>query len=280
MPNHVFHRCEITGDANEIERLRSLVLCTDEDGELEFSCQAVIPMPEILEGSEKEELGTAVLGQDIPDRFGGLFGDLFDGTSTKVLDQYLTYEWVKSAGVTTRDQLVSWVTTTQPDTIERGKRTIECIKQTGYADWYDWRCNTWGTKWGCYDYQEVSFTQNCWAFTFESAWSPPEPVLNKLFRELFPTLKVVIAFADEMPNYAGTGLFQNGEGGLSYTEDNDEMRPLYERCTGRPMDDEWDDDEDEDEDEDSPKTVASPHEHLEGEVKPAIEEAEAAVTTG
>ena len=216
------------------------------------------------------------MGHDVPDIFGGIFV----GTATEVLDRYLAYEWGKSAGVTTRDQLVAWVTNSKPDIIERGKRTIECIEQTGYTDWWHWRCDKWGTKWGCYDYREVSFTPNCWVFTFVTAWEPPTPVLNKLFHELFPTLKAVIAFSDEMPNFAGTGLYQNGEGGLSFTDVAREMRPLYELCIGFPMDEECDDEEEEEEEEDSPKTEEAPHEHLERKGTLAIQEAEATITTG
>ena len=59
--------------------------------------------------------------------------------------------------------------------------------------WYDWRVNNWGTKWDVADVEitqpltihddeggepfsmNASFSFNCW-----TAWSPPEPVWNKL----------------------------------------------------------------------------------------------------
>jgi hypothetical protein len=43
--------------------------------------------------------------------------------------------------------------------------------------WYDWRVNNWGTKWCGYD---GHFNDDQTAFMFDTAWSPPTPIIKKL----------------------------------------------------------------------------------------------------
>jgi len=45
------------------------------------------------------------------------------------------------------------------------------------VDWYSWRVQNWGTKWDGYDGR---FNDDQTTFTFDTAWSPPLPVIKKL----------------------------------------------------------------------------------------------------
>jgi len=45
------------------------------------------------------------------------------------------------------------------------------------VDWYSWRVENWGTKWDGYDGR---FNDDQTAFTFDTAWSPPLPIIKKL----------------------------------------------------------------------------------------------------
>jgi hypothetical protein len=222
MIRFVYNLCKIDGDAKEIKRLEKLVLQKKKRRKRVFSCQAVIPMPDYVIESEKNPLGFAVLSHEVP----GLVGD----GPAECLDLYLLYKWVKSEGITTRDQLVAWVKKNNPDIIEGAKRTIDFFKQNGCEKWNEWRATNWGSPNECWDYRELSYTPNRWTFTFITFQAPAGPVFDKLFRELFPTLKADIAFADEWREFAGTGLYQNGVGGLSYAKVADEVRRLYASC--------------------------------------------------
>lgn len=44
-------------------------------------------------------------------------------------------------------------------------------------EWYDWRVQNWGTKWDGYDGR---ISDDGSAFTFDTAWAPPTPVIKKL----------------------------------------------------------------------------------------------------
>ena len=70
-----------------------------------------------------------------------------------------------------------------------GKRLV--FKSTGRADdrWYDWRCQNWDTKWDAYDVEFVDEDPDQFEVTFNTAWSPPEAICDKI-REDYPDISV------------------------------------------------------------------------------------------
>ena len=46
--------------------------------------------------------------------------------------------------------------------------------------WYDWRCDNWGTKWDIYSTQCSRMDDNTLVMSFDTAWSPPIPIFDKL----------------------------------------------------------------------------------------------------
>ena len=62
-----------------------------------------------------------------------------------------------------------------PANIFRGSLGQEERKKYGSNNWYDWSCDNWGTKWNAYSsYCDVDTIE------FDTAWSCPLPVLDKL----------------------------------------------------------------------------------------------------
>ena len=61
--------------------------------------------------------------------------------------------------------------------------------------WWDWRVQNWGTKWNSYDCEVIEVDDDQVEYTFNTAWSPPEGVIEKL-REQYPDIEVT-AFYDE-----------------------------------------------------------------------------------
>jgi len=47
-------------------------------------------------------------------------------------------------------------------------------------NWYDWRLGHWGTKWDIYNATCERMDENTLVLTFDTAWSPPIPVYDKL----------------------------------------------------------------------------------------------------
>ena len=57
----------------------------------------------------------------------------------------------------------------------------------GYANWHDWRCEEWGTKWDAceehIDHNDIDY----FAVSFQKAWSPPIAWINNIMQD-FPDL--------------------------------------------------------------------------------------------
>lgn len=82
----------------------------------------------------------------------------------------------------------------------------ELIQKYGYDNWYDWNIENWGTKWNAYD---IKIFQN--TIEFQTAWSTPEPVIQKL-SEKFPETTFTIKYADEdMGSNCGIYEYKNGQ---------------------------------------------------------------------
>lgn len=88
----------------------------------------------------------------------------------------------------------------------------------GAEDWYHWNCDNWGTKWNA---RAISLKDNgnSLEFEFDTAWSPPIPIIQKLSK-LFPDLKLTLTYAESGMGFAGREVYEKGHRTLQkYTED-------------------------------------------------------------
>jgi len=83
-------------------------------------------------------------------------------------------------------------------------QNLKAKEETGFLNWYDWSVENWGTKWNSYEFNWVEQRPEKLVFTFETAWSTPEPVLQKLVR-MYPMLKFSTMSFDECWNWASIG---------------------------------------------------------------------------
>lgn len=87
-----------------------------------------------------------------------------------------------------------------PDDIYRGDLGPKERELYGDKNWYDWCRANWGTKWNAYGYEEdfdYSPTDSLW---FQTAWSAPHPILQKL-SDMFPEIEFRHQWADEDIRY-------------------------------------------------------------------------------
>ena len=67
------------------------------------------------------------------------------------------------------------------------KELEETTSPSDKPNWYDWRCDNWGTKWdACESYinhNDIDF----FSVTFDTAWSPPIEWINYIMKD-FPDL--------------------------------------------------------------------------------------------
>lgn len=121
----------------------------------------------------------------------------------------------------------------RPGALVQAKKCLQAVVETGYPSWYEWSIANWGTKWGAYDYDDRERSHGKFVFKFETAWSFPTPIFEKL-AEMYPSLVFSIICFDEGHNFAGRGEFNGRD---DYDESKELATPeLYEQVYGHKMD--------------------------------------------
>ena len=76
-------------------------------------------------------------------------------------------------------------------------------------DWYEWRCNNWGTKWNLDNDTELDAGDDWAIFRFDTAWSPPIPFVERA-SEMFPTLEFQLEYNEPGNNIGGMVRYRDG----------------------------------------------------------------------
>lgn len=134
----------------------------------------------------------------------------------------------------------------------------ELREKYGYDNWYDWRCDKWGTKWDVdIEFREEDSGDEDLFISFDSAWSPPCNWVLKVSKD-FPNLKFVLEYEESgccfkgvTTCYAKEELFDDecwewrGDCGECETDYDEEGRCGCVGENGKPL--KWGDEDDEDE---------------------------------
>ena len=81
----------------------------------------------------------------------------------------------------------------------------------GANNWYDWSLKNYGTKWGIYNAEALSFdvSEGVIKFSYQTAWSPAGEFFKRASL-LFSSLVFKTEFADEGGGFVGTESYCNG----------------------------------------------------------------------
>jgi len=104
----------------------------------------------------------------------------------------------------------------EPEQIKLQEQTMHNLSTYGYATWYDYCVNEWGTKWdvGGEGDQATVENPNAIKMNFDSAWSPPIAAMEK-FQDL--GFRVKLVYWESGMCYCG--LFdENGDDYLDYSD--------------------------------------------------------------
>jgi hypothetical protein len=93
------------------------------------------------------------------------------------------------------------------DLFEAGEPFEALVPQPEGEDWYTWRIHNWGTKWDIGSDDVTIDIDPCGTHTyaklyFDTAWSPPEGVLDAL-REKFPNVDFTLFYREDGMQLAG-----------------------------------------------------------------------------
>jgi hypothetical protein len=231
MPNHVTTRCVVTGADENIKQFRDKAFLIKEKI-MTFDFNAFIPMPQAL--AETESGTTAAEGSILLSLSHGRAppqSQHHHGPAPKL--NYATVgrmrEILDMKHQPVAELAKAWLEENPEYRIE-GEKRLRALAETGFADWYDWSCRHWNTKWNAYGLHIVS--ESPLEFTFDTAWDFPLPVFRKIAQE-FPALSFRCDCYDEGGCFAGHGFFNPPKGKTEFATctATDE---LYERVYGHP----------------------------------------------
>jgi len=166
MPNHITSYVQIKGDKEALDKLKKKTL-TIKDEVAEFDFNGIIKTPDEIArtGSPTQIVATQEEADKINEEHGkSPFNEGID----------------------------IWAITEE----EKQRR----LKKYGAINWYDFHCDKWGTKWGAYDVSIIANKDDELVMQHDSAWSPPEPIWDKL-SEMGFTVNAV--WQDEDPSNQG-----------------------------------------------------------------------------
>lgn len=223
MPNHVTSRVVITGAQSEIDRFKALVFVKNEDADkgehdpdVIFDFGKIIPTPECITKTQSSSVVSdaywALYGERLPGTFG--FGDPLDN------------RYYRDNNITSREELKAFIEKEWPDAIPAAEASRQAMNETGCPTWYEWNSRYWGTKWNAYSFKVEKEEDGRLEFVFDTAWSFPIPVFQKL-TALFPQLEIDAACFDEGCNFSGVFTSDDGYEELEAADD------MYERVYGR-----------------------------------------------
>ena len=127
-------------------------------------------------------------------------GNKTNAEIAEILQQEVLPEWLVKA--TDFHRLNDLVTT--------GRTCLDNINRYGHPTWYEWSVECWGTKWNSYDNRFEVVEPTHLTMRFQTAWSPPTPVLEEIARQ-HPNLAIRIDYIDEGYGFAGTYTLSGGQ---------------------------------------------------------------------
>lgn len=94
----------------------------------------------------------------------------------------------------------------------------DALKDGYNSGGYEWCCRNWGTKWNAFSTRITSQSKKRAMVRFETAWSPPVPVIAVL-AERFPDFKFVMKYYEMGMGFQGEQVFENGKLVLDESKD-------------------------------------------------------------
>jgi hypothetical protein len=103
----------------------------------------------------------------------------------------------------------------EPEQIKLQEQTMHNLSTYGYANWYDWCVNEWGTKWDVGGEDMLAEDgPNALRMSFDSAWAPPIAAMEK-FQDLGFRVKLIYWES----GMCFCGIFdENGDDYMDYTD--------------------------------------------------------------
>lgn len=239
MPNWVQSKLTITGkNADSV----MLSLVDPEDDGYRFNFNKIKPMPKSLliqSGTTASKCVSYYLTKLSNREFSEIMNKLLSinplwARSQKLIDatelEATKNDLIKynSKASNHESEIDDPVLNTEQDIMDYGKRAVDNVIKYGYADWYDWCVENWGTKWNACNVNYYPEDDNTTIF-FQTAWADVSNLIQELSRK-YPKNTFEYSYAEEgMGNYCGFVNFKNGKI-LQHCEYEDYSKEAYEHA--------------------------------------------------
>jgi hypothetical protein len=206
MPNYVKNTISLQGDKEKIQEMfEAIKNDTCGIGTIDFN--KVIPMPETLdiESGSRTDRGLKAYK---------------DFVSIYLLNKDINGVDLLNIPLESEKLFLDMRTDIKNDEWQLGRTAFQNIQKYGAPTWYEWSINNWGTKWNaCGYYTDTDYSESD-KLCFETAWSAPHPILEKL-SEMYPEIRFEHEWADEdLGNNCGRCVYLGGETIEEYYPEN------------------------------------------------------------
>jgi hypothetical protein len=188
MPNWCENRLTVTGSPDDLDGFLSTVLTYDEEGQQNLDFETILPCPTGLEYHYPQ---TAVQRLAL-----SMYRRKHHPGSLSMEDVM--------AVVLDRDNIIN-----EDDVEQIVGDAIARHKQFGASSGYDWRIKFWGSKWNA-AYTSVNRTDDQVLISFDTAWSPPIPIVRTMAKML-PALVFDHMYLESGAFYSGIGHYHGDE---------------------------------------------------------------------
>ncbi len=197
MPNWVENRLSYNGNETEIkEMLEKIRYDNATIGTIDFN--KIIPMPKSLdiECGSRTDKGIEMVKNYLENLPAELKGK--EGTYEEVLEDLHNH----SADISDDEEKKIW---------DIGVTAVDNLYKYNAPTWYEWCNDNWNTKWNACGYDENTDYSDSDFIWFQTAWSAPIPVIQKL-SEMYPNIELTLEFADEdLGQNCGEMKFKDGD---------------------------------------------------------------------
>ena len=201
MPNWCENTLEIYGEEEDMQQFYDFFLGQDKIQE-NFSFDAITTMPKALEGTRSPSQIIPQNHYDLLEKFKheiDLNSTEKDMQNQTMISKSDNKEFSEFESV---NEILKQFFLDSNDGITK-ETSDRLISEYGFDNWYDWRNHNWGTKWDIRgDIGTNDIDDESCSFIFQTAWSPPEPIVKKL-QEMFPKLQIYGGYVGEGFEYAG-----------------------------------------------------------------------------
>jgi Ferredoxin-like domain in Api92-like protein len=206
MPNYCSCDLIIKGDENTIKRINQDIIYNDPN-EPYFDFNLIKPMPDDLRSvtsGGNEYLYRILFQNEQP----------FHPRTIEFEEQVRLEKLVKAKFPTVNNTNISNFVRSCYD-IKKDMEAVEQYKNNydkyGHTSWYSWAIENWGTKWRGSDFslKKEKCNEKQIFCTFDTAWSPPLPVIQK-FALMYVSATITLKYFECGAAFKGMVKYKNG----------------------------------------------------------------------